>query len=446
MDGPGQALPGDDPRWRAFIDKLYGIARSGVKLGLDRISTLLDDLGGPQKGLDCVHIAGSNGKGSTASFTASILAVAGRHVGLFTSPHLVEVTERIAFLDAQGRRDIERATLIEMVERIEAVRPGFVDISFFEVITAAALLAMKQRGVDAGVIEAGLGARLDATRLVRAPVSVLTNVSLEHTRILGETLPAIAREKAAVIRPGCPLVTTIGAPEVDAVVDEAAQNAQARVLRLGRDFHATEARPGRWTFKLTDREIDDVAPSLLGKHQAQNAALAAQAAVLFDPMLSDESVRRGLQTTIWPGRMELFEHPGGTLVVLDGAHNPAAFQALAQGLVSRRERVEAPVHLVLGVLGDKDVTEMMAPLQDLVQSIVLAPIDAPRAADPAAVAAKIPGALCERVTPATSALEALDTARRRTEQEGGSVVVCGSLYLVGAVRGELAANFRRVLP
>jgi dihydrofolate synthase / folylpolyglutamate synthase len=446
MDGPGKALPGDDPRWQAFIERLYGVARSGVKLGLERIESLLDDLGHPQRGLECIHIAGSNGKGSTASFAASILASSGRSVGLFTSPHLVELTERIAFLDATGRRDIERSTLIEMVARVEAVRPEFEEISFFEIITAAALLAMHDRAVDAGVIEAGLGARLDATRLVHAPVAVLTNVSLEHTRILGETLGAIAREKAAVIRPGCPVVTTTGPSVVDELVDQVAKAADAPVFRLGRDFHIVEARPGRWSLQLADREIDDLSLALLGDHQAQNAALAAQASVLFQPTLGDEAVRRGLQTASWPGRMELFERPGGPRLVLDGAHNPAAVDALAQGLLSNRRGIPGPVHLVLGVLGDKDVPQMMAPLRGLVHSVVLTPIDAPRAADPRAVAAKIPPDFCPLVTVAEGPAAALRTAEERAVEGGGSIVVCGSLYLIGAVRAELAANFRPVLP
>lgn len=439
IDGPGAVPAGGSARYRTLIERLYALSRGGTKFGLGRIAQVLRDLGHPELACPSIHVAGSNGKGSTAAFLATILAMSGRRVGLYTSPHLVSLTERVRFLYRDTSVPISEDALVTAVDAVEETTPMFAGLSFFEVVTAAGFWAMAHAGVDVVVVEAGLGARLDATRLVDAGVAVLTDVSLEHTNVLGDTLAEVAREEAAVVRPGRPLVAADGAPEVMEVIERMAGEAAAPLYLLQRDFGLQAGRSGRFDFHLSGgRHLGQVAVSLGGAHQGRNAALAAQAAVLFDAEVREAVLRQGLGATHWPARLERVERPGRPTVLLDGAQNAHAARALAAAL---REIVESPpLHFLFGVLRDKDAPAMVEELAPLGASWTVTSPPTARARAPEEVRALLAERTDAPIECADSPAEALVVAESRAHAHGGWVVVCGSLYLVGDARALLGAT------
>lgn len=433
MDGPGRPRTELGPEWAQLVDRLKVRSRIGMVLGLERLGPVLAALGHPERAYPSIHVAGSNGKGSTSAFLASLLSQRGRRVGLYTSPHLVSLTERVQVVERGIPREIEAAELLRAFEAVEHF-----DLTFFEVITAAGLVALAELAVDAAVIEAGIGARNDATRAVDASVSVLTELSLEHTQILGDTLAAIAEDKAAVVRPGRPLVVADGPAEAMVVVERAARRAGAPLYRIGREL-AVEQGPASLALVIGERRIEGVRLSLLGPHQARNALLAVAAATLFDPALDDDDVRRALSTTRWPGRMEVFERAGHPPLLLDGAHNPQGVEALVAAIAADPQRFGGPLHVVFAVLEDKDALPMIEGLARIATSLTLTrPGDTPRARPPEEIRAMVPTARDLDVAPTVQ--EALERARTRARADGGWVVVAGSLYLVGEVRASLVSS------
>lgn len=434
MDGPGAAPEGSSDEWRALLDRLYALSRNGMVLGLERIQRVMEALGRPERAFPTIHIAGSNGKGSTSAFTASILSTRGQRIGLFTSPHLVSLTERVQIVERCRPREIEQEEMASAIAAVERTSPGFEGLTFFEVITAAGLIALAEHRVDAAVIEAGLGARLDATRLVDAQVSVLTDLSLEHTQILGSTLEQIAYEKSAVVRKGRPLVCADSSPGAMAVVDRAAEEAGSPVYRIDRDLFARREADGSLTLDLGDRVLRDVQLALRGPHQHRNALLAAKAASLLDPSLTDGELRAGLAGAAWPGRMEVIGRGDAPPVLLDGAQNPAAARALANALIAERASFPGPLHFVFGALSDKDARSMIAAIAPLASTLVLTRPSSPRARAPEELLEMSPEGARVIDSPWDAFAAAEDAARR----EGGWVVVCGSLFLVGDLRARLS--------
>lgn len=439
LDGPGVAPRGSSEDYRRLLERLYSLSRGGTKLGLSRIARLLARLGHPERALPMIHVAGSNGKGSTSAMLACILARSGRRVGLFTSPHLVSLTERIQFSAGGGiMQPISQADLLVAAGEVEAVEPGFGDVSFFEVMTALGLVAFRSAGVDVAVIEAGLGARLDSTRLIEADVTVLTDLSLEHTAILGETIEDIAREEGALVRADVPLIMADGSVPAMRVVDALAEDAGvSEVFRLGVDLDLTAHPGGIFDLHLAGRTIHKVQPALLGQHQGRNAVLAAQAALTFDAELTDDAIRAGIEHTVWPGRMEVLERAGQPPTLLDGAHNPHAARAFARALAG--PRFAGPRHFVFGVLQDKNAAEMLEALAPRAASFTVTRPGSTRAREPVEIESLLRKGVGYRgpVELAESPSLALAAARRRAQADGGWVVVCGSLYLVGDVRAEL---------
>jgi dihydrofolate synthase/folylpolyglutamate synthase len=438
MDGPGRARTELGPAWARLVDRLEARSRLGMVLGLDRLSPVLAALGHPERSFAAVHVAGSNGKGSTSAFLAALLSRRGRRVGLYTSPHLISLTERVQVVTDAVPQEIDGARLIAAFDAVERVAPDFGELTFFEVITAAGLVALAELGVEVAVIEAGIGAKNDATRAVDAVASVLTELTLEHTQILGDTLAAIARDKAAVLRPGRPAVV-VDAPEQAAQVIEAeAARVGAPLLRLGRELRAEVLDDGQVQLGVGARRFGPLTLSLLGPHQARNAALATAAALCVDPTLGDDEVHHALTHTRWPGRMEVFARAGRPPLLLDGAHNAQGVEALVRALTHDRARFGRPLHLVFAVLGDKDAAPMIAALAPHVASLTLTrPSNSTRARAPEELRALLPsspGLPCA-VVPVVA--EALAAAEARAAQDGGWVVVAGSLYLVGEVRAAL---------
>ena len=370
------------------IDWIHGLYRFGTNPGLDRIAELLHRLGDPQKKLRCIHIAGTNGKGSTAAFLASILEAEGCSVGLYTSPYLEAFTNRMAV----NGHDISKQDLVRLVglvkpqvDAIAATSAG--QPTEFEVVTALAFTYFAETDPDWVVVEVGLGGRLDATNVIEPAVSVITNIGLEHTQVLGDTIAKIAVEKAGVIKLGVPVVTAAEKADALEVFCKIAAERGSRLYELDRDMVVTVNKASldglNIHYRSPWREIKNLAVSLPGRHQARNAALALMARELLPVPFNEEAARRGLADTYWPGRLEVFSR--NPLVLVDAAHNAdgilALREALAEVLESRK------LLLVLGILGDKAVDEILALIAPMATAgLIVTRPDNPRAADPSQVA------------------------------------------------------------
>ena len=433
--------------YRAAIDQLNamtpelytqpGAARR--KFSLDEVRTLLAALGDPQRRVRSVLIAGTNGKGSTASTLASILAVSGVRTGLYTSPHLARANERIRI----GREEIGDEAFASLFFRVmEAaqtlVREGMLPQlpSFFEILTAQALLYFAEQEVELAVLEVGMGGRLDATNAVDPLLSVITDISLDHTEWLGSTITAITREKAGILRRGGTLITLPQHPEANQALGEAAAALDVRVVNAADYLPPIGASTaGSYTVEALGAAIEVDSP-LSGAHQQRNVALAIAAAVelalkhgfpIFPATLAE-----GIRNTRWPGRLERIE-ARGVEWILDVAHNPAGALALRAGLSGILSE-DRPRRLIFSCLRDKPLSEMAQILFPFFEQVIFAPIHSARAAamEDLEAAGRATG------TPAVSAgsvREALQWAGERGQ--GGVVVVSGSVYLVGEARSQL---------
>ena len=397
---------------------LSRLEKLGIRLGLESVRDLLARFGSPQLHYRTVLVAGSNGKGSTSALLASMSSAAGWKTGLYTSPHLESVEERLR-IDGQAIASGEFAELLERIIEAAGTEP-----TYFEAVTAAAFLWFSLRKVDLAVMEVGMGGRLDATNVCEPELSLITSISLEHKEHLGDTLAAIAREKAGTFRPGRPALVWLEDPEpVEAVKKVAAE--------LGTDLRfapelVTIRQDGRRVKLTTPKGEHDLELALAGRHQARNLALAVLAAEELGIGL--EAIAEGAKSCRWPGRLEKVELPEGRTVLLDAAHNPEGAGVLA-------EYLEGPVDLLFGVLGDKDVTEMLVPLAAKARKVILTTPASDRARSPEELAALLPGREGVEVVPDLG--EALDQAL----QPGVDLVVCGSIYLIGEVRKRLRERF-----
>ncbi len=396
---------------------------SSIKMGLDRVQAALAQLGNPERRYPALHVAGTNGKGSTCAFAASCLSQRYR-VGLYTSPHLIRVNERIKINGV----DISDAVLGQRIAEVRARLPD-IDLTYFELGTIVAFWHFAQEGVAIAVLETGLGGRLDATTACVPKVTAITPISYDHQEYLGTTLTAIAGEKAGIAKPGVPLVTSRQSPEAEAVF--AALEGVPR-MREGVDFEA-KSEP-RFSYRGFDLRISGVTLPLHGPHQTQNAAVALACLELLGRdgfPLRDEQIRRGLERTQWPGRLE--EFPGAPLVVLDGAHNPGGVEALLQAIDSLYTK--RPIHLVFGVFADKDAEPMIRALFARVSAVTLTPIANPRSRPPEQYLA-LAQSLNSNVRVASDAATAVNEAKAQSPANG-VVIVAGSLFLVGQVRAAL---------
>jgi dihydrofolate synthase/folylpolyglutamate synthase len=420
---------------------------SGIRLGLDRLGSLLARLGHPERRAPTILIAGTNGKGSTSALLAAMATAAGYRTGLYTSPHLETVRERLR-IDGSA---VPAERLADLLDRVVAgslfAEPGDLP-TYFEALTAAAFLWFAEEEVELAVLEVGLGGRLDATNLADPILSLITPISFDHQEYLGDTLAAIAREKAGILRRGRPALAWIEEAEP-------AESVRAVAIEVGADLHFASSevkiegieirqggRPGQRVHLATAIRRYDLEIGLAGAHQAKNLGLAVRAAEVLSasgfPRIDPAAIAGGAAACRWPGRLEEIEIAAGgrrICVLLDAAHNPGGAQTLASYLAELAE----PVDLLFGVLADKDARGILAPLAPHVRRFVFTTPESPRAQDPATLAALLP--------PRTPAPEvdvephpeaALD---RALALGNPTVVACGSIFLIGEIRRLLRERF-----
>ena len=428
--------------------------------GLARMRRLLAALGSPHRSLRVVHVAGTKGKGSTVAMIASVLTEAGYRVGRYMSPHVHSIEERICV----DGRPIAASRLADAFGRVipavevmdaDARRRGGRGPTWFEVVTAVAMVEFVRSGVDVAVLETGLGGRLDATNVSRPMVSVITSISLDHMRQLGRTAAAIAREKAGIIKRGRPVVSGVAAPSAKRVIRETAARRRCRLLELGRDFHARHAegpaddgspiRPGAVEFEAAGSPDSPAmagrfALGMPGRHQAANAALAIAAVRLLARRgypVEEAAIRRGLEKVRLPARVEVVD--GRPPIVIDAAHNVASMRSLVETV---RPAVAARRHgvLLFAASADKQIAEMLAEAAGIFERLVVTRYRTnPRAASIEKLLAAAARAGFRDVVVGRTPYDALETAKRLA---GGSGIICvaGSFFLAAEL---LAATQRR---
>ncbi len=419
------------------LDYLDHLQAFGIRPGLETIRALLTRLGHPEREVPSVHLAGTNGKGSTAALIASILqarAAPSSRIGLYTSPHLIEFAERIQV----NGQPIGLEALAALTDEIRASL-GTLKPTFFEFTTALAFLVFARAGVDPAVIETGLGGRWDATNVVQPLVTLITTVDLDHEGHLGSTLAQIATEKSGIIKPEIPLVTAADTPAALVVIEQAARANHAPLYRLGKAIRVEGESPARFTYHGLRRRLTDLTCPLLGSHQLVNCGLALCAVELLEDRgitVTEAAIRRGLRAVRCEGRLEVVRD--APLVVLDGAHNPAAAKVIASFLAAGATVRRGRIIFVVGIMRDKRVeavVESLLPPGLPVDTVVMTRAACERAAETSRLAEAlrpypVAAIIRERVR------DAVDHAMACA---GPQDIVCitGSFYVVGEARAHL---------
>ena len=427
----------EDPAVQAQLDRLARLSPGGDRLGLDRITQLLDRLGRPQDSLPPVfHVAGTNGKGSTCAFLRAGLEAAGRRVHMFTSPHLVRFNERMRV----AGRLIEDEPLAELLEEVLDASEG-IEPSFFEATTAAAFLAFSRTPADAAIVEVGLGGRLDATNVIERPaVCGIAALGIDHQQFLGKRLPGIAAEKAGIAKPGVPLVTQLYPPQIASQIWEVAREREAPWLPRGGRWDAA-VRQGKLRYRDEERTLDFPLPRLPGKHQAMNAGLAV--AMLRHQQLipvPTAALTAAMGRAVWPARLQRLGNgpltqflPSSSEIWVDGGHNPSAARAVAE-LVQLRFADDLPLVLIFASLASKDPKGTLLPFRGLAAHVLTLPIPDHEFREPSKLA-DLARSLGFRAEPHSDLADALRAIARPAR-----VLIFGSLYLAGEalrLNGEL---------
>lgn len=433
-----------DSSYRETIEYLYALQKHGIKLALSNSVTLMEIMGNPHRKFRSVHVAGTNGKGSTSAFMASMLRAAGYHVGLYTSPHLVSFTERIRIDNVP----ITEARTVELAQRVRDAyqRPSAggaagLNPTFFEVTTAMAFTCFADEGVDIAVIETGMGGRLDATNVITPLVTVITNIDIEHTEFLGNTLELIAGEKAGIIKPGVPVVTGAVQPAVVRVIKREAAARQAPVCRLPDDFNCERISSGseqRFHYRGIKAACDGLAITMPGSYQVDNACLALASIECLREAgipVDEHALRSGLEQAQWEGRLERVAHKPD--LFLDGAHNPASARMLA-GAVRDMKRAYRHLVLVLGILGDKDYRGIVSELVPLADHVIVTRPEYSRAMDVTALSLEV-RALHGSVETAETVSKAVVAAQAIAAPDD-LILITGSLYVVGDARAAIVGH------
>jgi dihydrofolate synthase/folylpolyglutamate synthase len=437
------ASPSDAPSLGAVAARLLALHPKRIDLSLGRIERLLAALGHPERRLPpLIHVAGTNGKGSTIAFARAILEAAGKRVHVYTSPNLVRLNERFRLGRPDGGRLVEDAELVDALSECEVKNAG-APITVFEVETAAAFLLFAHHPADVLLLEVGLGGRLDATNVVERPLaSVITRVSLDHHEFLGDSIEQIAAEKAGILKANVPAVISSQAREALAVIERQAARVRTPLAIAGENWTATEER-GRLVYQDEDGLLDLPAPKLYGRHQFENAGAAIAALRRAGMKLPAAAFEAGVIRVDWPARMQRLSQgrlaallPAQSELWLDGGHNADGGRAIAAALADLEERVPRPLVLIVGMLASKDSAGFLQHFSGLARRVIAVPI----ANDKAVPAAALAGVARDIGIPALARddLEsAIDIAGKLDLEPAPRVLITGSLYLAGEV---LAAN------
>ena len=424
----------------ALLARLLTLHPRKIDLSLERLARLLDALGSPQAKLPpTIHVAGTNGKGSTLAFTRAILEASGARVHVYTSPHLIRFNERIR-LAGTLVSDEELTIALEECERANAGAP----ITFFEITTAAAFLLFSRHSSDWLLLETGLGGRYDATNVVAAPAAtIITSVSHDHAEFLGTDLLGIAREKAGIFKRDCPAVVAEQSDDVRNVLEREARRAGAPLRVANRDFFVSEER-GRFVFEDERGLLDLPVPKLFGRHQHRNAAAAIAALRWIAPHLHQTEFERGLMNVTWPARLQrlaagplVAQAPHGSEVWVDGGHNADGGRVIATAMGDAEEIASVPLVLVCGTLSTKETDKFLSAFSGLARRVFAVPIAGDhggRSADEVVEIAVAQGLDAEA---ATGIADALARIGRRSWERPPRILITGSLYLSGEA---LAAN------
>ena len=427
-----------------ILARLTALHPRVIDLSLGRIERLLSKLGHPERRLaPVIHVAGTNGKGSTCAFLRAILEASGRRAHVYSSPHLVRFHERIRL----SGKPIDEDELQALLEECETANGGD-PITFFEITTAAALLAFTRRKADAVILEVGLGGKLDATNVVDRPaVSVITPVDFDHQAYLGNTLKEIAGEKAGIIKRGVPCIMGPQHDDARALIERKAQAFDAPLWKWGQEFAAHEEHR-RMVYQDEHGLLDLPMPRLAGPHQIVNAAMAIAALRVAEGLrVSDSAIEDGLMTVDWPARLQRLTQgplvaaaPKGAELWLDGAHNPHAARALAHALADLEERTPRPLYLICGMLQTKDPRGFFAAFRGLVKHVTTVAIPG----DPSTFgagqlydAARAEGLEAHPAPSVEDAILQIEARAALTDtQTAPRILICGSLHLAGAVLRE----------
>jgi dihydrofolate synthase/folylpolyglutamate synthase len=415
------------------LKAMYGLRRFGIKLGLTTIKKVLNGLGNPHKRFQCIHVAGTNGKGSIASSLSSILHKAGYRVGLYTSPHLVRFNERICI----DNLPVPDENVVDSFEAVKAVKGGVRELTFFEYATAMAFNEFAQHNVDWAIIETGMGGRLDATNIINPSLSIISNISLEHRMYLGNTIQEIATEKGGIIKRNRPVVTGVKQKNAIRVVEEIARKKSSPLYRIGREFKVRKDRSGSFTYFGIENVCRKMTTSLLGNYQVENAALSIAACEVLNQKhtnLSIQSIREGLSKNCWPGRLEIVST--APLILLDGAHNLIAARNLARFLSQNLSKRK--ITLVIGILDDKPYTAILRSLVQVSDRVILTRSRIDRALEPETLYP-----LAKKIVPDTQIIPQVGSAIQcAIDNAAPEDVICiaGSLYVVGEAKEHFGAG------
>jgi dihydrofolate synthase/folylpolyglutamate synthase len=430
------------------LDWLFGLDQFGIKLGLENIQTIVRALGHPERSFRSVHIAGTNGKGSVTAMVAAACTAAGHRTARYTSPHLIDLSERFVVdgtpADASAmRRAVEDVR--DIIERLRVEERLVVQPTFFEVTTAVGFELFRRAGAEVAVCEVGLGGRLDATNVLDPVATAITSIGFDHQQYLGTTLREIAREKAGIIKAGVPVVLGSMPAEALAEITSVAARVGAAVSAVEHyDPEALASGPQsadsvsrRVHLRSSTRDYGDIRLSLPGDHQVGNALVAIRLLEFMDAAgisMPLPAIVHGLEHAAWPGRLDLRRLTGGREILLDAAHNPDGAAALVQFLTAAKW---SPVPIVFGVMRDKDVETMLHMLAGVSSTLFLTRAANPRSADPLELAERV-----RRMNPELPVVVEPDPLRalERAWQTSSRIVLCGSIFLIGDLLKELERN------
>ena len=412
--------------YKDCLDSMYGLRRFGIKLGLSTIKNILSALGNPQNNYSCIHVAGTNGKGSVASALAAILQEAGYKTGLFTSPHLVTFNERIQI----NHHLISDKNVVESYNAVNNVHRGSREPTFFEFSTAMALYEFSKEKVDWAVIETGMGGRLDATNIIKPDISIITNISIEHKAYLGNTIELIAVEKGGIIKKRTPVIT--GAKQknaIDALKNIAAKK-NAPFYLLGESFKTRKNKDGTFTYHGMENFWPDMRTGMSGVHQIENAALVLAASEILGEKidLPVEQIRSGLFKNRWPGRLEVVS--SSPYIILDGAHNLDAARTLSKFL--SKEFYGRKITIIAGMLDDKPYPAMLKSILSVCSRAIFTKPLIDRALEPEVLYEASKGIVKNtKIIPDIKG--AIDYAVK-TASKDEVICITGSLYVVGEAK------------